>query len=177
MKRITRLLAGAMAVCILSGCSAAPVWDTTLSDETSARLCRQADGTASITTLAEQEKDGYRLVTKTSVTGRDTGDGIEYTTWYRIETYQPLTDSEEDIRQAAQAFDSAKPDPAWRSEKPVSSRRAGRVQEDGYTLSYNDETRTFAWEYTLSEPAVLDYCLTDDGFTFEPIPQKEAAKE
>lgn len=176
MKRIALCLAGALTVCILSGCSAAPVWDTTLSDGTSARLYRQEDGTASITTLTEQEKDGYCLVTRTSVTGQDTGDGIEYTTWYRIETYQPLTDSEEDIRQAAEAFDAAKPDPAWCSEDPVSSRRTGSRQEDGYTLSYNDETKTFAWEYTLSEPAVLAYSVAGDSFTFEPIQQKEAAE-
>lgn len=176
MKRMMRLLAVAATACILSGCSAASVTDAVLADGTAARLYRQEDGTASITTLAEEEKDGYCLVTKTSVTGQDTGDGIEYTTWYLIQTYQPLSDSEEDIRLAAEAFDAAKPDPAWQSEDPVSSRKTGSVQEEGYTLSYNDETRTFAWEYTLGEPAVFDYSVTEDGFTFEPIRQKEAAQ-
>lgn len=176
MKRIALLLAGVMAVCILSGCSAAPVWDTTLSDGTSARLYRQEDGTASITTLTEQQKDGYCLVTKTSVTGRDTGDGIKYTTWYRIETYQPLSDSEEDVRLAAEAFDSAKPDPVWQSDDPVSARGTGSMQQEGATLSYNDETRTFAWEYTLAEPVVLNYTVTGESFTFEPVQQEEAVK-
>lgn len=176
MKPMMLLLVGGATACILSGCSAASVRDAALADGATARLYRQADGTASITTLSEQEQDGYCLVTKTSVTGQDTGDGIEYTTWYLIQTYQPLFDSEEDIRLAAEAFDAAKPDPAWRSEDPVSSRKTGSVQEEGYTLSYNDETRTFAWEYTLEEPAVLDYTMTEDGFTFEPIRQKEGAQ-
>lgn len=176
MKPMTRLLAVAATVCILSGCSDASVTDTVLEDGTAARLYRQADGTASITTLEEEEKDGYCLVTKTSVTGQDAGDGIGYTTWYLIQTYQPLSDSEEDVRLAAQAFDDAKPDPAWQSDDPVSSRRTGSVQEDGYTLSYNDETRTFAWEYTLDEAEVLAYSVKEDGFAFEPIGQREAAQ-
>lgn len=176
MKRMMRVLAVAATACILSGCSAASVTDTVLVDGTAARLYRKEDGTASITTLAEEEKGGYCLVTKTSVTGQDTGEGIEYTTWYLIQTYQPLSDSEEDVRLAAQAFDDAKTDPAWQSEDPVSSRKTGSVQEDGYTLSYNDETRTFAWEYTLGEPALLDYNVTEDEFAFEPIQQKEAAE-
>lgn len=176
MKRIGLLLASVLAAGILTGCAGKTSWDTTLADGTNARLYRQQDGTASITTLSEQQMDGYRLITKTSVTGTDTGEGIEYTTWYYIETYQPLSDEESDVRSAAQAFDAAKPEDSWKSEDPVHSRKTGSVQKDGYTLSYNDETRTFAREYTLDESSTVDYQLTQEGFSFENGPWKEAAE-
>ena len=171
----TLLAAGALAACLLSGCSATPSRDATLADGTLARLYRQQDGTASITTLSERNAQDCQIITKTSVTGRDTGDGIEYTTWYYIETYQPLSDSAEDARLAAVAFNDAKPDPAWKSEDPVQSRKTGITHGEGYSLSYNDETRTFAWTYTLEDPATLTYSLTDDSFTFEPVWSEEAS--
>ena len=80
----------------------------------------------------------------------DTGDGIGYTTWYRIETYQPLSDSEEDVRLAAEAFDSAKPDPVWQSDDPV-FRPRDRQHAGRRALPFPTMMRpgTFAWEYTL----------------------------
>lgn len=167
------LLTGLLLAGALAGCGGASCRDTTLQDGTDARLYRQQDGTASITTLSQQEMEGYRLITKTSVTGEDTAEGIEYTTWYYIQVYQPLSDSEEDQRLAAEAFDSAKPDPAWKSDDPVHSRKTGSARQEGYSLSYNDETRTFA--YTIEESGTLEYHLTEQGFDFEPLEWKEAA--